>query len=126
MKLKDLPKSPVEVTFSMLNSKWKVLIVKELLTGTKRFGELKQAVGRITQKVLTTNLREMEAKGLVQRTVFQEIPPRVEYTLTDIGYSLAMVLDSMADWGNAYKELLKIIEKQEKKQAAAAGRNQSD
>ena len=126
MKLKDLPKSPVEVTFSMLNSKWKVLIVKELLTGTKRFGELKQAVGRITQKVLTTNLREMEAKGLVQRTVFQEIPPRVEYTLTDIGYSLAMVLDSMADWGNAYKELLKIIEKKEKKQAAAAGRNQSD
>lgn len=127
MKLKDLPKSPVEVTFSMLNSKWKVLIVKELLTGTKRFGELKQAVGLITQKVLTTNLREMEAKGLIERKVFQQIPPRVEYTLTDIGYSLAMVLDSMAEWGNAYKELLKILEKQEKKQQIlAAAKNQSN
>lgn len=114
MKSKDLPKDPVEITLSMLNTKWKPLIIKELLTGTKRFGELKKAVGTITQKVLTANLRDMEEKGLVDRVVFQEMPPRVEYTLTDLGYSLAMVLDSMAEWGSAYKELLKIIECREK------------
>lgn len=115
MKVKDLPKNPVEITLSMLDTKWKPLIIKELLIGTKRFGELKTAVGTITQKVLTANLRDMEEKGLVERKVFQEMPPRVEYTLTDLGYSLAMVLDSMAEWGSAYKELLKIIERQEKK-----------
>lgn len=114
MLAKDLPKCPVETTLMMLNSRWKVLIIKELLTGTKRFGELKTAVGKITQKVLTTNLRDMEDKGLIERKVFPEVPPRVEYTLTDIGYSLAVVLDSMAEWGSAYKQLLKIIEKQNK------------
>lgn len=114
MLAKDLPKCPVETTLMMLSSRWKVLIIKELLTGTKRFGELKTAVGKITQKVLTTNLRDMEDKGLIERKVFPEVPPRVEYTLTDIGYSLAVVLDSMAEWGSAYKQLLKIIEKQNK------------
>ncbi len=114
MLAKDLPKCPVETTLMMLSSRWKVLIIKELLTGTKRFGELKTSVGKITQKVLTTNLRDMEDKGLIERKVFPEVPPRVEYTLTDIGYSLAVVLDSMAEWGSAYKQLLKIIEKQNK------------
>lgn len=112
MLLKDLPKCPVETTLMMMNSRWKVLIIKDLLTGTKRFGELKKSLGTITQKVLTSNLREMEDNGLVERKVFQEVPPRVEYTLTDIGYSLAVVLDSMAEWGSAYRQLLKIIEKQ--------------
>lgn len=112
MLLKDLPKCPVETTLMMMNSRWKVLIIKELLTGTKRFGGLKKALGRITQKVLTSNLREMEENGLVERKVFHEVPPRVEYTLTDIGYSLAVVLDSMAEWGSAYRQFLKIIEKQ--------------
>lgn len=115
MKAKDLPKCPVEITLSMLNTHWKPLIIMELLNGTKRFGEIKKSVGKITQKVLTTNLRAMEENGLLERKVFQETPPRVEYTLTDIGYSLAMVLDSMAEWGSAYKELLKIIEKQDRK-----------
>lgn len=115
MKAKDLSKNPVEITLSMLNTKWKPLIIQELLTGTKRFLELKNSVGKITQKVLTVNLREMEEKGLVERRVYKEIPPRVEYTLTDLGYSLATVLEPMAEWGSAYKELLKIIEKQEKK-----------
>lgn len=114
MLVKDLPKCPVEITLMMLASKWKVLIIRELLTGTKRFGELKNAVGRITQKVLTSNLREMEDSGLVERKVFPEVPPRVEYTLTDIGYSLAVVLDSMAEWGSAYRQLLKILEKRQK------------
>ena len=115
MRFKDLPKCPVETTLMLLNSKWKFIIIRELLTGTKRFGELKKAVGTITQKVLTTNLREMEEKGLVERKVYAQIPPKVEYTLTDIGYSLAVVLDGMAEWGAAYKEFLKLIEKQEKK-----------
>lgn len=111
MLAKELPKCPVEVTLMMLNSRWKVLIIRELLTGTKRFGELKKAVGKITQKVLTSNLREMEELGLVERKVYAQIPPRVEYTLTDVGYSLAVVLDAMAEWGSAYKQLLKLIEK---------------
>lgn len=115
MKAKDLSKNPVGITLSMLNTKWKPLIIQELLTGTKRFLELKNSVGKITQKVLTVNLREMEEKGLVERRVYKEIPPRVEYTLTDLGYSLATVLEPMAEWGSAYKELLKIIEKQQKK-----------
>ena len=113
MNVKDLPKCPVETTLMMLNSRWKVLIIKELLTGTKRFGELKKAVGKITQKVLTSNLRDMEELGLVTREVYSQIPPRVDYTLTDIGYSLAVVLDSMAEWGSAYKQLLKILEKRQ-------------
>lgn len=113
MNVKDLPKCPVETTLMMLNTRWKVLIIKELLTGTKRFGELKKAVGKITQKVLTSNLRDMEELGLVTREVYSQIPPRVDYTLTDIGYSLAVVLDSMAEWGSAYKQLLKILEKRQ-------------
>lgn len=113
MNVKDLPKCPVEITLMMLNTRWKVLIIKELLTGTKRFGELKKSVGKITQKVLTSNLRDMEELGLVTREVYSQIPPRVDYTLTDIGYSLAVVLDSMAEWGSAYKQLLKILEKRQ-------------
>lgn len=115
MKTKDLPKCPVETTLLLLNSKWKFIIIRELLTGTKRFGELKNAVGTITQKVLTTNLREMEEKGIVERKVYPQTPPKVEYTLTDIGYSLAVVLDGMAEWGSAYKQYLKLLEKQENK-----------
>ncbi len=112
MELKELPKCPVETTLKLLSSKWKVLIIRDLLNGTKRFGELKSALGTITQKVLTTNLRDMEEKGLILRKVYSEKPPKVEYTLTDIGYSLGSILDSMADWGSAYKEYLKILAKQ--------------
>ena len=115
MELKKLPKCPVETTLTLLNNKWKVLIIRDLMSGTKRFGELKQVLGTITQKVLTTNLRSMEENGLVERLVFKQMPPKVEYTLTDIGYSLAVVLDSMEQWGSAYKEFLKLLEKQQKK-----------
>ncbi|MBR6098910.1 helix-turn-helix transcriptional regulator [bacterium] len=123
MNAKNLPSNPVEITLSMLNTRWKPLIIKELLTGTKRFGEIKGSVGAITQKVLTANLRDMEEKGLLKRVVFKEMPPRVEYTLTDLGYSLAMVLDSMAEWGSAYKELLKLMEKQERKAAKSSSKS---
>ena len=115
MRLKDLPKCPVETTLRMIGEKWKILIIRELLSGTKRFGELKKSVGTISQKVLTTNLRLMEEDGLIERKVYAQVPPKVEYTLTDIGYSLAVVLDAMAEWGGGYRQFLKILEKQERK-----------
>ena len=111
MELKDLPKCPVETTLKLIGEKWKILIIRDLLNGTKRFGELKKTCSGISQKVLTTNLRAMEDDGLVQRKVFKEVPPRVEYTLTDVGYSLASVLNAMASWGTDYKTFLKLLEK---------------
>ena len=77
------------------------------MTGTKRFGELKKSVSGISQKVLTSNLRDMEENGLISREVFPEVPPRVEYTLTDLGHSMKPILDSMAKWGTEYKEMCK-------------------
>ena len=111
MESKDLPKCPIETTLKMLGCKWKVLIIRELLTGTKRFGELKRAVTGITQKVLTSKLREMEELGLLEREVYPQIPPKVEYTLTDIGYSLRPVLESLKCWGKDYKRYTKLLEK---------------
>lgn len=101
---KELPACPVETTLMLISDRWKVLIIRDLLDGTKRFGELKKSVGNISQKVLTSNLRSMEGDGLLTRKVFPEVPPRVEYTLTETGYSLKPILDSMTDWGMAYKE----------------------
>lgn len=101
---KELPACPVETTLMLISDRWKVLIIRDLLDGTKRFGELKKSVGNISQKVLTENLRSMEEDGLLMREVFPEVPPRVEYTLTQTGYSLKPILDSMVDWGMAYKE----------------------
>jgi DNA-binding HxlR family transcriptional regulator len=103
LKQYDLPACPVETTLILMGDKWKVLIVRELLTGTKRFGELKKALDGISQKVLTQHLRMMEAHGLVHREAFAEIPPRVEYSLTDLGRSLKPVHDAMLRWGEAYK-----------------------
>lgn len=100
---RELPACPVETTLTLISDKWKVLILRDLLPGTKRFGELKRSVGNVSQKVLTAQLREMEASGLLTRTVYAEVPPRVEYTLTELGYSLKPVLDAMWNWGEAYK-----------------------
>ena len=111
MELKDLPKCPVETTLKLIGDKWKILIIRDLLNGTRRFGELKKICSGISQKVLTTNLRAMEEDGLVKREVFHEVPPRVEYTLTDVGYSLAPVLNAMASWGTDYKLFLKLLQK---------------
>ena len=99
----NLPACPVETTLMLIGDKWKVLILRELLEGTKRFGELKKAIGSVSQKVLTAQLRDMEAKGLLTRTVYAEVPPRVEYTLTETGYSLRPILDSMVTWGTDYQ-----------------------
>ena len=103
---KDLAVCPVEVTLMLISDKWKVLILRDLMGGTKRFGELKKSIGNITQKVLTANLRSMEESGLLTRTVYAEVPPRVEYTLTEVGYSLKIVIDAMIKWGTEYKEKL--------------------
>ena len=100
---KELPACPVETTLMLIGDKWKVLILRDLMPGTKRFGELKKSIGNVTQKVLTAQLRDMEASGLVNRKVYAEVPPKVEYSLTDLGKSLKPILDSMWDWGEEYK-----------------------
>ena len=100
---KVLPACPVETTLTLISSKWKVLILRDLLTGTKRFGELHRSLGGVSQKVLTAQLREMEDSGLLTRTVYPEVPPRVEYALTALGDSLRPILDAMWDWGTAYQ-----------------------
>ena len=98
-----LPACPVETTLTLIGDKWKVLILRDLMGGTKRFGELKKSIGTVTQKVLTAQLRAMEESGLLTRKVYAEVPPRVEYTLTETGYSLRPILDAMMDWGETYK-----------------------
>ena len=98
-----LPACPVETTLLFLGEKWRVLILRDLMEGTKRFGELRKSVSGISQKVLTSNLRAMEEGGIVKRKVYAEVPPRVEYSLTETGKSLQPVLDSMTDWGMMYK-----------------------
>lgn len=104
--------SLAEMTLKMVGDRWKVLIIQNLLEGTKRFGELKRELGDITQKVLTSNLRLLEAKGILVRKVYAQIPPRVDYTLTQLGYELKPVIDSMTKWAEEYRrnmaELLKI------------------
>ena len=100
---KELPACPVETTLLLIGDKWKVLILRDLMPGTKRFGELKKSIGSVSQKVLTAQLRDMEESGLLTRTVYAEVPPRVEYRLTDLGRSLEPILDAMLNWGEAYK-----------------------
>lgn len=100
---KPLSACPVETTLTLIGDKWKVLILRDLMTGTKRFGELKRSVGGVSQKVLTAQLRAMEDSGLLTRTVYAEVPPRVEYTLTALGQSLKPILDAMQSWGEGYK-----------------------
>ena len=92
------PACPVATTLTLISDKWKVLILRDLMPGTKRFGELKKSIGTVTQKVLTAQLRQMEASGLLTRTVYAEVPPRVEYTLTDLGRSLQAPIDALRTW----------------------------
>jgi len=101
--IKDLPACPVEITLCMISDRWKVLIIRDLLDGTKRFGEIKKSIGNVTQKVLTANLRSMEERGLLTRKVYAQVPPKVEYTLTEKGYSLKPILNEMVKWGIEYK-----------------------
>ena len=102
-KTKELPACPVETTLTLIGDKGKVLILRDLMPGIKRFGELKKSIGTVSQKVLTAQLRDMEANGLVHREVYAEVPPRVEYSLTELGQSLKPILDAMWNWGEDYK-----------------------
>ena len=111
--VKELPACPVETTLMLIGDKWKVLILRDLMPGTKRFGELKKSIGHVgelrksvgdvSQKVLAAQLRDMEKSGLVHREVYAEVPPRVEYSLTLLGRSLKPILDAMWTWGENYK-----------------------
>lgn len=104
MKTKEeLPACPVATTVQLIGSKWKLLILRNLLVRPWRFNELKKSLEGISQKVLTDSLRSMEADGIITRTVYPEVPPRVEYSLTELGKSLKPILDSMRAWGEAYK-----------------------
>ena len=100
---KPLPCCPVETTLLLIGDKWKVMILRDLMTGTKRFGALRKSIPAISQKMLTQQLRAMEADGLVHREVYAEVPPRVEYSLTETGASLRPVLDAMSVWGRQYQ-----------------------
>lgn len=102
----ELPECPVATTVSLIGSKWKILIIRNLLQRPWRFNELKKDLAGISQKVLTDSLRSMEEDGLITRTVYPEVPPRVEYALSELGESLKPILDSMVTWGNAYKQSL--------------------
>lgn len=104
VKTKDeLPECPVATTVSLIGNKWKLLIMRNLLVRPWRFNELHRALEGISQKVLTESLRQMEADGIITRTVYPEVPPRVEYALSELGETMRPILDSMQEWGNNYK-----------------------
>ncbi len=105
MEYTEMPECPVEVTLGLLSSKWKTLIIRELLTGTKRFSEIKRALDGVTQKMLTQSLRGLEEDGLIERKVYPVVPPKVEYRLTELGMSLNPVIESMREFGTRYRSL---------------------
>ena len=102
IKKPDLSTCPVETTLFFLSTKWSALILRDLMDGPRRFNELQRSIGHISQKVLTSNLRQMERHGLLTRTVYAEVPPRVEYELTELGASPKPVLDTLRWWGEIY------------------------
>lgn len=106
----EMPACPVATTVELIGSKWKLLIIRNLLARPWRFNELKKDLAGISQKVLTDNLRSLEADNLITRTVYPEVPPRVEYALSELGETLRPILDSMAEWGETYKANLTDIQ----------------
>ncbi len=108
--MKKIAPCPVEATVTLIGNKWRMLIIRDLLDGTKRFNELKRSVGGISQKVLTENLRILEENGLVVRTIYNEVPPKVEYSLTETGMSLKPVFTLIRDWGTQYLKRMNIDE----------------
>lgn len=103
----DLPVCPVATTVGLIGNKWKLFIMRNLLTGTQRFGELNKSIPGVSQKVLTENLRSMEADSIVIRTVYPEVPPRVEYKLSELGESMRPIIFAMESWGVVYLETMK-------------------
>ena len=108
MNIKDLPKNPLEVTIRMTGCRWKILIIYELMTGTKRFSELKKSLKGVTQKVLSSKLKELEQDGLLTK---ESSANKSEYTLTNVGYTLSPVITSIKDWGKDYKRYIKLLNK---------------
>ncbi len=102
----ELPACPVATTVQIIGSKWKLLIIRNLTSRPWRFNELKKDLEGISQKVLTESLRSMEADGIVTRTVYPEVPPRVEYSLSELGESMRPIIDAMAQWGTNYKKMM--------------------
>ena len=101
-----LPECPVATTVQLIGNKWKLLIIRNLRTRPWRFNELQKNLDGISQKVLTDSLRSMEADGLITRTVYAEVPPRVEYSLSELGETMRPILDAMEEWGNSYKSAI--------------------
>ena len=108
---KELPRNPLEITIQMLDCRWSVLIIQELLAGAKRFSQIKKDVKGITQKVLTSKLRQLEENGILTRSVISQTPLRVEYSLTDVGLSLNTVISAMTEWGKDYKKYTKLLKR---------------
>ena len=100
----EMPECPVATTVALIGSKWKLLIMRNLLARPWRFNELKRDLAGISQKVLTDSLRSMEADGIITRTVYPEVPPRVKYALSDVGESMRPILPAMQEWGTNYKK----------------------
>ena len=107
IKNEQLQECPVATTVQLIGSKWKLLILRDLLTGTKRYGELKRSLTGISQKVLTASLKSMVEDGIVIRKDYEQVPPKVEYSLSELGESMRPVIDAMEQWGNEYKKLKK-------------------
>ena len=101
----EMPACPVATTVSLIGSKWKLLIIRNLMTRPWRFNELKKDLEGISQKVLTDSLRSMEADGIITRTVYPEVPPRVEYALSELGESMRPIIVAMERWGTEYKKM---------------------
>ena len=106
IKKENLPECPVATTVQLIGSKWKLLILRDLMTGKKRYNELRKSLDRISQKVLTATLKSMVEDGIVIRTAYPEVPPRVEYSLSEIGESLRPIIDIMGQWGTQYKKTI--------------------
>ena len=113
---------PVETTLKLIGGTWKVLILRELLKGVKRFGELQRALTGITQKMLTQQLREMEKDNIIYRKVYPQVPPKVEYSVTPLGESLKPILDAMRNWGVSY---LDAVNQKQGESPSQSGRNES-
>ncbi len=105
LKKEELPECPVATTVQLIGNKWKLLILRNLRMRPWRFNELQKSLDGISQKVLTENLRSMEADGIIVRTVYAEVPPRVEYSLSELGDTMRPILDAMEKWGNDYKAM---------------------
>ena len=106
IKKEELPECPVATTVQLIGNKWKLLILRNLLVRPWRFNELMKSLEGISQKVLTDSLRSMESDGIITRTVYPEVPPRVEYALSELGESMRPILDAMQAWGTEYKTTL--------------------